>query len=95
MASRAAATFRRFRAISDSRKSVAGPTYDWDARIALVDAATGRSVWFRRLRIISEPVSDYLRAGGGLRWLPRHLAFDLPHPVADFFMWDQRLTVFR
>lgn len=81
-------------------------SYDWDAWIALVGAATGRGVRFRRLRIISEPVSDYIRweyaisygnikAGEELRWLPRHLAFDLPHPVADFFMWDQRLIAYN
>jgi hypothetical protein len=81
-------------------------SYDWDAWIDLVGAAVARGVRFRRLRIVSEPVSDYIRwehaishgnikAGEDLRWLPRHLAFDLPHPVADFFMWDQRLVAYN
>lgn len=81
-------------------------SYAWDAWIDLVEAAVERGVRFRRLRIVSEPVSDYIRwehaishgnikAGEDLRWLPRHLAFDLPHPVADFFMWDQRLVAYN
>lgn len=81
-------------------------SYDWDSWIDLVGAAVGRGVRFRRLRIVSEPVSDYIRwehaisygnvnAGEELRWLPRHLAFDLPHPVADFFLWDQRLIAYN
>jgi hypothetical protein len=81
-------------------------SYDWDSWITLVGAAVERGVRFRRLRIVPEPVSDYIRwehaisygnikAGEQLRWLPRHLAFDLPHPVADFFMWDQRLIAYN
>jgi hypothetical protein len=81
-------------------------SYDWDSWIALVGAAVDRGIRFRRLRIVSEPVSDYIRwehaisygnvtAGEELRWLPRHRAFDLPHPVADFFMWDQRLIAYN
>ncbi|MFF0572599.1 DUF6879 family protein [Streptosporangium saharense] len=86
---------------------VTGDTsYDWQSWIALVGAATGRGVSFRRLRIVSEPVSDYIRwehaisygnvkAGEELRWLPRHLCFDLPHPAADFFLWDARLLAYN
>lgn len=81
-------------------------SYDWDFWISLVGGAVDRGVRFRRLRIVSEPVSDYIRwehaisygnvnAGEELRWLPRHLAYDLPHPVADFFMWDQRLIAYN
>jgi hypothetical protein len=81
-------------------------SYKWDNWIAMVGAAVERGVRFRRLRIVSEPVSDYIRwehaisygnvkAGEELRWLPRHLAFDLPHPVADFFMWDNRLIAYN
>ncbi|SEG92766.1 hypothetical protein SAMN04489712_13524 [Thermomonospora echinospora] len=36
-------------------------SYDWDAWIALVGAAVDRGVRFRWLRIVSEPVSDYIR----------------------------------
>ncbi|GAA3194797.1 DUF6879 family protein [Actinocorallia longicatena] len=78
----------------------------WEGWKTLVGGAVGRGVRFRRLRIVSEPVSDYIRwehaisygnveAGEELRWLPRHLAFDLPHPVADFFMYDQRLVAYN
>lgn len=77
-------------------------SYDWESWIELVGAAVERGVRFRRLRIVSEPVSDYIRwehaishgnvkAGEELRWLPRRLAYDLVHPVADYFMFDQRL----
>ena len=81
-------------------------SYGWGFWIDLVGAAVARGVRFRRLRIVSEPVSDYIRwehaisygnveAGEDLRWLPRHLAYDLPHPVADFFMYDQRLIAYN
>ncbi|WP_240487264.1 DUF6879 family protein [Actinomadura flavalba] len=81
-------------------------SFDWDGWIELVGGAVKRGVRFRRLRIVSEPVSDYIRwehaisygnvaAGEELRWLPRHLAFDLPHPVADYFMYDQRLVAYN
>lgn len=81
-------------------------TYAWDTWIDLVGDAVARGVRFRRLRIVSEPVSDYIRwehaisygnlkAGEELRWLPRHLAYDLPHPVADYFMYDQRLIAYN
>ncbi|MFD0857339.1 DUF6879 family protein [Actinomadura adrarensis] len=81
-------------------------SYAWDEWIDLVGGAVARGVRFRRLRIVSEPVSDYIRwehaisygnlkAGEELRWLPRHLAYDLPHPVADFFMYDQRLIAYN
>ena len=81
-------------------------SYPWDAWIDLVGGAVARGVHFRRLRIVSEPVSDYIRwehaisygnlkAGEELRWLPRHLAYDLPQPVADFFMYDQRLIAYN
>lgn len=80
--------------------------YDWDSWISLVGAATARDVSFRRLRIVSEPLSDYIRwehaisygniqAGEQLRWLPRHLCYDLPHPAADFFLWDARLLAYN
>lgn len=77
-------------------------SFEWDDWIELIGGAVARGVRFRRLRIVSEPVSDYIRwehaishgnieAGEDLRWLPRRLAYDLLVPVADYFMFDQRL----
>ncbi|GAA1794350.1 hypothetical protein GCM10009682_15170 [Luedemannella flava] len=57
----------------------------------------------RRLRIVSEPVTDYVRyefevtpfanlAGGeAVRWLPRHRASDLRLPGNDFWLVDDVL----
>lgn len=78
-------------------------SYEWDDWIELIGGVIARGVRFRRLRIVSEPVSDYIRwehaisygnveAGEELRWLPRRLAYDLVVPVADYFMFDQRMV---
>ncbi|GAA2626465.1 hypothetical protein GCM10010411_74250 [Actinomadura fulvescens] len=78
-------------------------SYEWDDWIEPVGAAVARGVKVRRLRIVSEPVSDYIRwehaishgniqAGEDLRWLPRRLAYDLAVPVADYWMFDHRLV---
>jgi hypothetical protein len=77
-------------------------SFNWDGWIAKLKPAIERGVRMRRLRIVSEPISDYIRwehaisygniqAGEDLRWLPRHLAYDLPTPLADYWMFDQRL----
>ena len=67
---------------------------------------TARGVRFRRARIVSEPLSDYIRfeleATGGLnvaageevRWLPRRLACGLSVPVNDYWVFDDRLVRF-
>jgi hypothetical protein len=77
---------------------------DW---YALVREHVARGVRFRRARIVSEPVSDYIRfeheATGGLnvaageevRWLPRRLASDLCLPGNDFWLFDDRLIRFH
>ncbi|TDD88376.1 hypothetical protein E1298_15135 [Actinomadura rubrisoli] len=79
--------------------------YDWSRWIGLVGAARERGVTFRRLRIVSEPVSDYIRwehaisygnvdAGEDLRWLPRSRAYDLTLPGADLWLFDRRRARF-
>jgi hypothetical protein len=66
---------------------------------------TGRGVTVRRARIVSEPVSDYIRsehhvtagnvvAGEQVRWLPRRRASDLALPGNDFWLFDDSLVVF-
>lgn len=67
---------------------------------------TARGVRFRRARVISEPVGDYIRfehaiteevniaAGEDVRWLPRRRASDLCLPGNDFWLFDERLIRF-
>jgi hypothetical protein len=60
----------------------------------------------RRARIVSEPVTPYIRfeydvtrsmniaAGEQVRWLPRRRASDLALPGNDFWVFDDRLVRF-
>ncbi|WP_250214692.1 DUF6879 family protein [Acrocarpospora catenulata] len=78
-------------------KSFIGP---W---VNLVRETTARGVTFRRARIISEPVTNYIRyehmatpysnlAGGErVRWLPRPLAKAIALPGCDFWQVDDSL----
>ncbi len=63
----------------------------------------GRSV--QRVRVVSEPLSDYQRwsygvaqpmvdAGEDIRWVPRRLVSDIAFPGNDFYLFDDRLVVF-
>jgi hypothetical protein len=65
---------------------------DWSDHFAMVRAAAARGVTMRRVRVISEPVSEYIKwenacthlnieAGEDIRWLPRTKAADLMLPV--------------
>lgn len=74
--------------------------------IDLIADAIARGVEVRRLRIVSEPVTDYIRyehgvtamniaAGEQVRWLPRRSALDLLIPVCDFWVFDRRMTQFN
>ena len=67
--------------------------------------AVARGVQFRRARIVSEPVTDYIRfeydvtfsnivAGEQVGWLPRRRASDLALPGNDFWVFDERLVRF-
>lgn len=73
----------------------------WDA----VADAVARGVVIRRSRIVSEPVSEYVRfeydvtfanivAGEKVRWLPRRKTSDLALPGNDFWLFDDRLVRF-
>lgn len=77
--------------------------YDWDNWIDLIGSTVERGVACRRVRVVSEPVTDYIRwehaisdnnirAGEDLRWLPRRQAYDLLLPGADLWMIDNRLV---
>ena len=77
--------------------------YDWGDHLDVIRAATARGVTIRRVRVVSEPLSDYLRwehactaanieAGEDIRWLPRTKAADLMLPGADCFVFDHRVV---
>jgi len=80
------------------------PDHEWWHR--LVRTHVKRGVVFRRARIVSEPLADFIRyeyestpllnipAGEHERWLPRRRASDLCVPGNDFWAFDGRLVLF-
>ncbi|MFF7633705.1 DUF6879 family protein [Kitasatospora sp. NPDC008050] len=79
---------------------------DWGGWVSLVRETVGRGVVMRRARVVSEPVTDYIRfehagtvvnlaAGEEVRWLPRRLASDLALPGNDLWLIDDRLVMFH
>src|SRR5580704_18735000 len=73
--------------------------------LGLIREVTGRGVLVRRARVISEPVTEYVRfehattssnveAGEQVGWLPRRLASELLLPGNDFWVFDTRLVLF-
>lgn len=76
------------------------PTVRWPEWTALMASTTGRGVEIRRARVVSEPVSDYIRyeydvttahnecGGEQVRWLPRRQATELALPGNDFWLFD-------
>lgn len=78
----------------------------WRPWLDVVAEATARGVVMRRARIISEPISDYIRyefdgaftnvvAGEQVRWLPRRRTGDLLLPGLDFWAFDDELVIFN
>lgn len=72
----------------------------------LMRRITGAGVRVRRARIVSEPVSGYIRfewhgagpaleAGEDLRWLSRRLASCIALPGNDFWLLDERRAMFN
>ena len=91
----------RFAAWRDGTPYDRGPDdRQWHGVIAPVVA---RGVEVRRLRVVSEPVTEYIRyeyevtplanlaAGERVRWLPRRRASDLRFPGNDFWLVDDRM----
>jgi hypothetical protein len=87
-------------------KASGSASYDWGEWPEIVGAAVARGVRFRRVRVVSEPITDYIRwehalteanirAGEEVRWLSRKQAYDLMLPGADLWMFDQRLVRFH
>ncbi|WP_409055571.1 DUF6879 family protein [Streptomyces sp. SYP-A7185] len=86
-----------------------GVRINWDDRASwwhpydqLIADTVARGVAIRRARIVSEPVSEYIRwehyvtranttAGEQVRWLPRRMASGLALPGNDFWAFDGAL----
>ncbi|UGQ14785.1 hypothetical protein LO772_15140 [Yinghuangia sp. ASG 101] len=72
----------------------------WSPFCAAMSQVTARGVAARRLRVVSTPVTEYVkfehagtpanvRAGEQVRWLPRMDARDLLLPPLDFWIFDE------
>lgn len=83
------------------------PAERWANWSDLVRATVNRKVSVRRIRIVSEPVTDYIRfeydvtaahnvaAGEEVRWLPRAKAPGLLVPVSDFWVFDGQVVLWN
>ena len=78
----------------------------WAPWVDMISRAVTRGVVVRRARIVSEPVTDYIRyehaatavnvaAGEQVRWLPRPRAVDLMLPGADLWIFDGTQVLFN
>ncbi|MER5210346.1 DUF6879 family protein [Streptomyces sp. NPDC002838] len=78
----------------------------WAPWVGVISRAVARGVVVRRVRIVSEPVTDYIRyehagavvnvsAGEQVRWLPRRRAVDLLLPGADLWIFDGTQVLFN
>ncbi|MEU4208592.1 DUF6879 family protein [Streptomyces sp. NPDC026206] len=78
----------------------------WRPWADLVRRTVGRGVVMRRARVVSEPVTEYIRyehagtsvnvgAGEQVRWLPRHRASDIALPGNDFWLIDDLVVRFN
>lgn len=76
----------------------------WRPWLDLISRTVARGVVVRRARIVSEPVSDYIRfeydstftniaAGEQVRWLPRRQATDIALPGNDFWLFDEKTVI--
>ncbi len=83
------------------------PAERWSGWSDLVRAAVSRGVGVRRLRVVSEPITNYVRfeydvtaahnvaAGEQVRWLPRRAASGLLVPVSDFWVFDGQVVLWN
>ncbi len=96
-----AADFERWRATGE--RDVDPASEYWAPWVDLIGRARARGVTVRRARIVSEPVTEYIRyehagtpvnvaAGEQVRWLPRRWASDIALPGNDFWLFDDRLV---
>lgn len=77
----------------------------WNPFLTVISEAVARGVEVRRARVVSEPVTDYIRyehsctfqniaAGEAVRWLPRRHASDLLLPGNDLWILDSSVARF-
>ncbi|WP_327110756.1 hypothetical protein OHB12_23615 [Nocardia sp. NBC_01730] len=75
---------------------------EWDE---LVSELTNRGVTMRRVRVVSEPLTDYLRflhgltdrnarLGEDIRWLPRHLVDQADYTTDEWWLIDNAEVAF-
>lgn len=75
----------------------------WSPFYQAVSDAVARGITVRRARIVSEPVTEYIRwehyvtqgnveAGEHVRWLPRRRASDVALPGNDYWLFDGALS---
>jgi hypothetical protein len=79
---------------------------EWRDWYDLMVATTGRGVRVRRVRVVSEPITDFIRheyestgllnipAGEEVRWLPRRVAKGLLLPANDIWVFDKHTVRF-
>ncbi|MEW1547351.1 DUF6879 family protein [Streptomyces tsukubensis] len=95
----------------DYRQWVDGDRFDpaerWPWWIELVGSGVARGVEVHRARVVSEPVSAYVRyeyeltaghnvkAGEKVRWLPRRQASGIALPGNDFWLFDGTTVLFN
>ena len=95
------ADLKHWRATGQRRED---PEY-WADWTDLIGRAVERGVSVRRARIVSEPVTEYIRfehagtgniiaAGELVHWTPRHRVSAVALPGNDFWLFDQRVVRF-
>ncbi|WP_405729298.1 hypothetical protein OG607_28180 [Streptomyces sp. NBC_01537] len=78
----------------------------WTPWVELIRTTVARGVIVRRARVVSEPVTDYIRyehagtpvnvqAGEEVRWLPRRQASDIALPGNDCWVFDGETVLFN
>ncbi len=81
------------------------PAARWADWFAMMRETTARGVRVRRARIVSEPVTEYVRyeydvtasfniaSGEDVRWLPRDRAVGLLVPAIDLWIFDEKSVI--
>ncbi|MGW1835911.1 DUF6879 family protein [Streptomyces sp. NPDC002067] len=78
----------------------------WAPWVKLIGDTVARGVTVRRARVVSEPVTEYIRyeyagtsvnlhAGEQVRWLPRRQASDIALPGNDCWVFDGETVLFN
>ncbi|QIQ04516.1 DUF6879 family protein [Streptomyces liangshanensis] len=88
------------------RRDIEPTSSYWTPWVDLVRSTVARGVVVRRARVVSEPVTDYIRyehagtvvnlhAGERVRWLPRRRASDIALPGNDCWVFDGAIVLFN